>query len=91
MNKLPIPRLIIKVKAEIEFIIKREIIIRTIIIREETLITKEVLIILEGNKGYNNKEYKLSKLVSINISIIRNEIISNIEFFYKYYLLLKLR
>jgi hypothetical protein len=64
-----------------EYIIKGEIIIKAIIIKEKTLPVKEMLTLLESNKEYSNKEYKLNKLVSVNIFAIKDKIISDIKFF----------
>jgi hypothetical protein len=36
-----------------------------------------MLIPFKGNKKYNNKKYKLSKLISINRFIIKDKTISN--------------
>ena len=80
MNKLPV-LIITETEVEIKYIIKGEIIIEVIIIREETLPVKETLTSLGGNKDYNNKDYKFNELISINISITEDEIINNIEFF----------
>jgi hypothetical protein len=63
-----------------EFIIEGEVIIGAII-REETLLAKEVPTALRGNKGFSNKEYKLNKLVSIITSIIGDKTVSNTEIF----------
>jgi hypothetical protein len=68
-------------KAEIEYIIKGEIIIEAAIIREETLLAREILTPLRSNREYSDKEYRLNKLVSSNIFIIEDKIISNIEIF----------
>jgi hypothetical protein len=81
LNELLIPSLMTEAKAEIEYIIKGKIIIKGIIIKEETLLAKEILTPLRDNREYNNKEYKLNKLISINIFIIKDKIRSNIKFF----------
>ena len=70
-----------KAEAETEYIIKGEIIIKGTIIREETLLAGETLTPLRGNREHSNKEYRLNELLSINIFIIKDKIISNTKFF----------
>jgi hypothetical protein len=51
------------------------------ILEGETLPAGEIITPLGGNEEYSNKEYRLNKLASINISTTEDEIISDTEFF----------
>jgi hypothetical protein len=35
----------------------------------------------KGNKEYSNKEYRLNKLVSVNIFVIKDKTINNVKFY----------
>jgi hypothetical protein len=42
---------------------------------------EEILTVLRGNEGHNNEKYKLGELANVDTSAIRDETISDIEFF----------
>ena len=81
LNELLVPSLITEAKAKIKYIIEGEIIIKGAIIKEETLPAREMLTPFKGNKEHSNKECKLNKLISVNIFIIKDKIISIAKFF----------
>ena len=58
-----------------------EIIMEATTIREETLLAREMPTPLMGDKEHSDKECRLDKLVSVNISATEDETISNAEFF----------
>jgi hypothetical protein len=49
--------------------------------REEILPARETPTPLRGDEEYIDNEYRLNKLISVDISTIKNKIISNIKFF----------
>jgi hypothetical protein len=81
LNEFPVPGLVTEAKAETEYVIEGEIIMEVIIIREETLPAGKTLTPLGNNKEYSDKECRLNELVSVNMFVIEDGIISDVKIF----------